>query len=322
MFMAVDAHTQEPRSVLTLLRYDLLDRLEAGDTAGALTAWRAAYHTGRAIGDEPLSVSQVVRASCRAGAVELLERLLAHTEPGEADLARVQQLLEDDEPAPLFLIAARGERAAGFGTVEEIKAHQANVSAWTAWWKAARSVWNRQLTVAEATAVLPGSLPGQQAALLRHMNRLVEAAKRPVEEWGPRLDAWLAEESHLPALAQMLALAAGKVGEVFRRSHATLRCAAVAVAAERYRRRAGSWPAALGELVQAKLLGVVPIDPYDGRSLKFARSADGLIVYSVGPDQADNGGAIDRQNPTKAGTDLGFRLWDPPARRRPALPKP
>jgi hypothetical protein len=43
-----------------------------------------------------------------------------------------------------------------------------------------------------------------------------------------------------------------------------------------------------------------------------------LIVYCVGPDGTDDGGKLDRQNPTKAGTDLGFQLWDVPARRSPA----
>jgi hypothetical protein len=317
-----DAHTQEPRSVQTLLRYDLLDRLEAGDTAGALTAWRAAYHTGRAIGDEPLIISQTVCASCRSGAVELLERLLAQAEPDEADLARVQKLLEDDDTAPLFLVAARGERAVGFGTVELLKANQANVSTWTAWGNAARGVWNRDVTVAEATAVLPGRLPGQQATLLRHMNRLVEAAKRPVEEWGPLLDAWLAEVPHLPALARMLAQASGPVGEVFRRSHAELRCAAAAVAAERFRRQHGRWPAGWDEVVRAGLLRAAPVDPYDGRPLRLKPTADGLIVYSVGSDGADGGGPRGRQKPVKPGSDLGFQLWDPTARRQPAPPKP
>jgi hypothetical protein len=317
MFMPTTLHTLEVRRPLHLLRADLLDRLEANDLAGALTSWRAVYHTGRAIGDEPLIISQVTRGVCRSTAVELLERLLAQAEPGDADLARVQQLLEDDEAEALFLTAARGERAGGFQTMEELKANQANVSAWTSWRKAARGVWNRHLTVDEATAMLPGSLPGQQAALLRHMNRLVEIVKRPVEEWKPLLDAWLAEAKDLPALVRMLAPAPGKVGEVFRRSHAELRCAAAAVAAERFRRKHGRWPTGWDEMVRAGLLRAAPLDPYDGRPLRLRRTADGLVIYCVGPDGTE---ARPTRLRAKDGEDPGFQLWDAKARRQAAPP--
>src|SRR5207247_417513 len=98
------------------------------------------------------------------------------------------------------------------------------------------------------------------------------------------------------------------------------RCAAAAVAAERFRQRTDQWPAAIDELVKAGLLKAVPTDPYDGRPLRLKRVADGLAIYAVGPDLADNGGNLDR-NAIKPGTDLGFRLWDVPARRQPP-PKP
>jgi hypothetical protein len=40
-------------------------------------------------------------------------------------------------------------------------------------------------------------------------------------------------------------------------------------------------------------------------------------VYSVSLDRQDNGGNI-TDNPTIAGADLGFRLWDVNRRRQPA----
>jgi hypothetical protein len=111
-----------------------------------------------------------------------------------------------------------------------------------------------------------------------------------------------------------------KVSEAVVRNHAMLRGAIVALAAERFRQKNGQWPASPDELVQAGLLKAVPTDPYDGKPIRLARTADGLIVYSIGPDKVDNGGLRDRQNPVKAGTDLGFQLWDVKARRQPAPP--
>ena len=51
----------------------------------------------------------------------------------------------------------------------------------------------------------------------------------------------------------------------------------------------------------------------------FSSLSNGLIIYAVGSDLADNGGNLDR-NAIKPGTDVGFRLWDVPARRQPPPP--
>ena len=79
--------------------------------------------------------------------------------------------------------------------------------------------------------------------------------------------------------------------------------------------------ASLEELVNKGLIASVPLDPYDGKALRFKPVADGVIVYSVGPDRTDNGGNIDRTKPTSVGTDLGFQLWDVKHRRQPAKAK-
>ena len=57
------------------------------------------------------------------------------------------------------------------------------------------------------------------------------------------------------------------------------------MAAERYRRARGHWPATPDDLVKAGLLKAAPGDPYAaGQSIKFAKTSDGLIVYTVGQD--------------------------------------
>ena len=97
---------------------------------------------------------------------------------------------------------------------------------------------------------------------------------------------------------------------------AVLRCAAAALALERYRLAHGRWPEAL-EALTPNLLAQVPADAYDGQPLRVRRLDDSVIVYSVGPDGEDNGGRIDRRNPGASGTDLGFRLWDVDKRWQP-----
>jgi hypothetical protein len=97
-----------------------------------------------------------------------------------------------------------------------------------------------------------------------------------------------------------------------------MRCLQVLLALERHRRAKGAWPAKL-EALTPTLLKAVPLDPFDGKPLRYRATADGVIVYSVGPDGSDDGGNIDRtRGPTTPGTDLGFQLWDVKSRRQPA----
>jgi hypothetical protein len=101
------------------------------------------------------------------------------------------------------------------------------------------------------------------------------------------------------------------------RARARLRSAVAALAAERFRRVHGRWPASLEELVPA-FLKDVPRDPFDGQILRFRRLSDGVVIYSVGSDRADDGGQvyIDSKINLKP-KDSGVRLWDPDQRRRP-----
>jgi hypothetical protein len=62
----------------------------------------------------------------------------------------------------------------------------------------------------------------------------------------------------------------------------------------------------------------VPTDPFDGQPMRYRRTADGIVIYAVGPDGVDNQGALDRTGRTPDGTDLGFQLWDV-AKRRSSL---
>jgi hypothetical protein len=160
----------------------------------------------------------------------------------------------------------------------------------------------------------------QHAGHLRYLNESVEIAKLPPEEWSGPLAAQRAQIPRLPVLARMLAPAVDKVAQACQRDHALLRSAIVAVAAERFRRRNGRWPAAIDEVVQAGLIKAVPRDPFDGKPLRFKRTADGLIVYAIGPDGTDDGGALVRGTQPPTGWDVGFQLWDVAARRGPPPP--
>jgi hypothetical protein len=76
------------------------------------------------------------------------------------------------------------------------------------------------------------------------------------------------------------------------RQYTVLRCAEVACAVEQWRlAHAGRWPESLIELVP-EFINAVPEDPIDGRPLRFARRPKGFVVYGIGEDGINDGGAV------------------------------
>ena len=167
---------------------------------------------------------------------------------------------------------------------------------------------------------MPGVMASQTAACIRFMTEMVEVAKKPPEQWTAAFATLNQQVPNLPTLARLLVPAMDKVAQAVQRSYAQERCAIVMLAAERFRKKNNHWPDSLEELKTSGLLAEVPTDPYVGGPLKWKRTDDGVTVYAVGPDQTDDGGKIDRTNPIKPDTDLGFQLWDVAKRRQPAPP--
>lgn len=94
--------------------------------------------------------------------------------------------------------------------------------------------------------------------------------------------------------------------EIDRQARARVTLAALAV--ERYRLAERHLPQSLDNLVPA-YMKAVPIDPFDGRSLRYRRLKTGFVVYSVNEDLSDNGGAeINSKRPDPSGSKL--LPWD------------
>jgi hypothetical protein len=298
---------QEARRAATLLQWLAVLRAQDGDINGACRALHGLLVCCRAIGDEPTTISQLVRMSLEAIFVQTLERVLAQGQPSADALKRLQELLVAEEAEPLLLYAARGERAGMHNFVEELKAGRTSASPVTG---------GSSVLSDPVMSLVARRSHGQ---FLRLMNEYVETARLPVEDQPDRLkaiDHQVREAKvHYNVLIALLMPAITKSGETYLRTRAHLRCTVVALALERYRRDHGDWPKKLTDL-EGKYLVTVPIDPYNRQPLCYLPTDDGVVVYSVGPDLEDNSGATNRHSYLAKHTDLTFRLWDVRHRRQ------
>lgn len=309
--------TQDTRLVTNLLKWDVVLAIEGGNKQQAADSLLAMLATSRSLGDETFLISQLVRIATRVVTTRTLEWALAQSELPADRLAALQAAWAADAEEPLLLYALRGERAAMDvlmlnlldGTVDPAawaevgNAHQ-DAKGRFGWW------WYR------------GSrLPGDRARMLATYNKVIEVARKPVDEQARNPAAFTDppfDDQH--RIYKLLFPAVEKASTSYWRSTAEMRCTVAAIACERYRLKHGRWPESLAALVP-EFLSAVPVDPFDGQPLRLKRTSDGILVYSIGLDRSDDGGDL-RRSDNLNGKDEGFRLWDVKQRRKPAPEKP
>lgn len=309
-------HNQPVRLTISLLELDAHVSAIDGDPDRAVAGILAACHTGRALGDEPTLITQLVRIACTAIARATAERVLAWGQP-RAGLAELQAIFLAEAGEPLLTVGFRGERAMMNRLFENIESGR--VTDTTGIYRAGTGAPEARLR-AVGLAAYREHLPEDYEYMMGVYARLIAISRTPEHEQRALFAAVpLPPEDDRHLISRILLPAWDRIAEAHLRSKAHLRSAAAGVACERFRRAHGRWPKDLAELPK-ELLPAVPADPYTGEPIRFRRTENGVVIYSVGPDgQDDEGNLSPRSDP---GTDHGFRLWDVPARRAAPLPKP
>jgi hypothetical protein len=314
LFTADVDDLQKSRTTIWVLEVDAVLRAQEGDLDGAAESCQAMLNTAGALRGYPSLIGLLVRVAEQTITKIAIERVLAQGTVSEPQLKKLQELLQREADDDGLYQVMRGERAAIHQMYLSVRDGKATIS---------QVLNNGGNSGPSATGRLLDAFPNVilkgYPDFLRMMNERVEACKL---EPGLRDDALhkLDEEARTKGnlMTRMMFPAVGKVSNASQRTQAWMRCATVAVAAERYRLKVGAWPPTLDRLVEEGLLAKVPTDPYDGKLLRWIRTPTGAIVYSVGADRIDNGGKdLGRTNFRAEGVDYGFELWDPKMRGVP-----
>ncbi len=277
-------HIEQLHKGMRLLVLQANVRARRGDAHGAAESLRAILRLAESLENEPALLSMLTRISGNSVFQGELARLVPGAGFSDADLAELQAELASIDYRQGLTRAMVGERVTGIfmfhtpGLVEE--------------WAEYEGFW------------VPGNgwIPTNRdlAMYLSIMARHIDATKLPdpariqgVEAVERQVDALSANANKFEQLQTLFtslfvpAVAVTPTAVV--RTETSKRAAIAFLAAERYRLKHKKLPERLGQLVP-DFLDAVPIDPYDGQSLRYVVRDGQPIVYSVGKDRKDDGG--------------------------------
>ena len=298
--------TQSLRQGAWLLTLEANVRAHRGDLHGAAESIHAIFMLARSLEQEPLMITQMVRAALTGQAEEQLRRLLSSVDLADDDLDRLQQDLRASDSKEGLRRAMLGERVTGI----------------------------RQFEDPGSGGLGGGSLffqvtqRGSFVEFLQFWEKMIRATEEP---WPQALEAFklAGQEAERKArggvslgqigrvLTALLVPAVDHFCTAMARGAAMSDAADEAIACERYRGKHGKLPQSLDELVP-EFLPEVPADPFDGEPLRYLVAEDGYLVYSVGPDATDHGGQGDETGQP----DLVFRVQRSSEANRPSDQRP
>jgi len=329
------------RSAQALTAAVVLD-LHNGDTGGAATNLCTLLALVRADQDESILISHLVRISMTSLAVAPTWELLQSTNATEAQLAWLQKNWEQIDFIDSAERACEMERAMFKQNLEKARADSAefdrmlgysgggpsasgSASSWPVdldhvKYQIGKAVWRASWSYTEEVRFL------QADQIMLEAMRAMETNRQFLK---PQFDAMQ---------TNVLALGLTNVGAAFFstlkipdfsdefggnwmasvmskniRIEAEQRVVVTAIALKRYQLKHGTWPQTIGELAP-EFFASVPIDPYDGKPLRYHPNEDGTyLLYCVGEDGVDDGGDPSGANYQWANPKARDWVWPQPA---------
>ena len=308
------------RNAAHWLMGDTVAALHAGQLDRALADVHALTQLAQFHREDPTLVSQMIRAAMAGVGLAATWEALQAKGWSDEQLATLQQDWQAVDLAGVFEIGITGERVvleacfdhmrslsprqraaffrggiAGPASAEDFFDELVLLPLWATNSEADEMFYLRHLqTSLDAVRQLQRGTawPVVSQQLKTNMDEMQVALSNPVAKY-----RYLISARALPNYA--------RAGSVYVRHETQRRLTITAIALERFRLRAGKYPAELDALVP-QFLSAVPIDLMSAKPLRYRLNAEGTFtLYSVGEDGRDDGG-----DPTSGSGTNKFGLWE------------
>ena len=280
--------TLRMRTVARLLRLDAYIAAHDGDDERVAQDIRHIIRTSDALASEPAVTSQLIRLAIYGVAVDSFQELFPHCQWSDETLVMLQHEFARADFRQEFRRALIGERSI---TLESLDALPALIRA------------NNKLLAIEllgnAIDACDQSWPAVMECGRATGDRLVQIAGDSFSKY--RYSGVLLM---LPAISQ--------TGTGSARAEAMKRAAVVAIALYRHRLNHGEFPSALQDsalqhgLIAGEQESLI-MDPFTDQVLQLQTTADGFVLYSIGPNLKDDDGSVEAEESWKT-LDIGLRL--------------
>jgi hypothetical protein len=278
----IPPHTDALKRCSLLLELRTIFCSPTADNGTALACIQDQLRLGDSLRREPGLVGYMMRIAVRGAALHGLERALSVTMFTDEQLTRLDQMLATSAATLDLKEALITERCLAIEKFRDLR-------------RSGSPSLRRLLRTGGILNWVPGIRARGLPDTLDWMEKYVQAADLPLRE---RMARFRELENELDQLSLLHAVAQGwvpvftggdRLFELDPRMQVHCDLARTALAIERFRLPTDELPARLEELVP-RYLPQVPIDPFDGRPIRYRRRQTGYLLYSVGVDGRDNDG--------------------------------
>jgi len=281
------------RQLTCILSAKALLEAQAGNLDNAWDIARIQLRFADASLTEPIIVPQLVRIAIIRMACRTIQELCEIAPPNDQQYRSIQKLLSDfDDIAPIVL-AIDGERLLfgewAFnllenGSAEDLKSLSSSVG----------SGFGGVLV--KLYAAFKPLFLADRAAYMRLMHKSIELIEDPYSPENANVIEKEVQKYHM--LTSMLVPAMFRVKEIHCEMTAELRITQIGLALLQHKQNRDTFPDTLETLKPQNIN-----DPFSEQPIRYKSQRQGFILYSVGPDQKDNGGSP-RQKKQKDNWDI------------------
>mgnify|MGYP002528455188 CR=1 FL=1 len=277
-------HAQQMRTCSRILSLEAHVKAHQGDAKGTTEALLALATIDKSLENQPVLVSQLVCVALQGIATNLTGRLLPYVDFSDEDLVRLRRVFQQDDFKSGIAHGVIGERVIGS---EAFKSPAKSLGPDTG--LPNRSFFrgsNEDLAFyLEIQTDLHEAMETGYPAALDHVDKVHDKLMVKLDTPFGKI-RYIMTGLTLPATTAAVRAAA--------RGDARNRCIDTAIAIEQFRRREGKLPETLDELVP-DFLESVPLDPFDGKPIRYVVKTDAYLLYTCGRDRVDDGGIEDDQ---------------------------
>jgi hypothetical protein len=267
---SMNPYYTEIKNCAQMISQFVLLQIEAGNATDAIHGVVAELRLGESLKQDPMLISYLVRLSVDGMAIQSISEVLNRRSLSQQQILDLQAELSIIQKTLRMNQALIGERCC---LLDDLMLQQgmglgSTSVRWTGFWDT--NLVRSMEFIDKLTTIT------QMQARDRWVN---------YQQLNDEVD----QLSVLYFMTKMLLPSLSRIGMVELRSNTSVDCARAALGVEQFRLAEGRLPESLDQLVP-KYLDAVPIDPFDGKPLRYKRLDKGYTIYSVGEDGEDNGG--------------------------------